>query len=81
MAVSADGVLCAVTHSRRLARLMDTRTSTEIASFAPPVTQSIINLRLAHDGSRLAAATANNLVLVWDLRRLREQLQPMRLDW
>jgi hypothetical protein len=33
------------------------------------------------DGTKLIARTNQKTVLVWDLRRIREQLAPMGLDW
>jgi hypothetical protein len=33
------------------------------------------------DGTRLAVATQHNLIALWDLRRLREELTALGLDW
>ena len=58
----------------------------EIASGAerlrlePPVRRPFSSLRFSGDGSRLAVASVSNRVLLWDLARLRRELEALQLD-
>ena len=38
-------------------------------------------LAFSPDGTKLVASTTQKTVLVWDLRRIRDQLVPIGLDW
>ena len=38
-------------------------------------------LAFSPDGTRLIAATWDKKILVWNLRRIREQIEPRNMDW
>ena len=61
--------------------LADAATGRELVRLTTlqPVTPT--PLAFSPDGTKLAAATAQKTVLVWDLRRIRDQLAPLGLDW
>ena len=42
---------------------------------------SPLPLAFSHDGTRLIASTNQKTALVWDLKRIRDQLRTMDLDW
>jgi len=70
LGIAPDQVLLAdATSGRELARL----TTSQPVTPAPMV--------FSPDGTKLVAGTNQNTALVWDLRRIREQLAPMGLDW
>jgi hypothetical protein len=81
MAFSPDARLMAAAHTRSLIKLYEPATGAEIASLESPNWQELSVLKFSHDGSRLVAARATYAVEMWDLRRLREELGRLRLDW
>ena len=78
---SQDGKLLAVARERDLAQLLDAKTGRELAFLTAPDAQGISWLRFNADNSFLAAATLEGMVQLWDLRRLRQRLGEMNLDW
>jgi serine/threonine protein kinase/WD40 repeat protein len=85
VAFSRDGRLMALPHARHLIHLIDLRdvaTPKHLATLElPPGLRDIAGLSLSPDGTRLAADTEANLLCLWDLRRLREGLAALDLDW
>ena len=61
--------------------LADAATGRELARLTTlqPVTPT--PLVFSPDGTKLIARTNQKTVLVWDLRRIRDQLAPIGLDW
>ena len=61
--------------------LADAATGRELARLTTlqPVTPT--PLAFSPDGTKLVASTNQKTALVWDLRRIRDQLAPMGLDW
>ena len=61
--------------------LADAATGRELARLTTlqPVTPT--PLAFSPDGTKLVARTDQKTVLVWDLRRIRDQLAPLGLDW
>ena len=49
------------------------------AAFLLPA--NLVGLSLSPDGTRLAAPTEYNVIARWDLRRLRQELAALDLDW
>jgi WD40 repeat protein len=81
MAFSPDSRFLAATLSRNQASLLETATGREVASFDPPASEWISALRFRPDGAELAVVSDTQGVRVWNLRRLREQLDRLKLDW
>jgi eukaryotic-like serine/threonine-protein kinase len=86
MAFTPDGrvlALCPATIG--LVTLVDPATGREFATLESPNPQPIGWLRFSRDGTRLAAGWEANEgqggTQVWDLRRVREHLTGMGLDW
>ena len=61
--------------------LADAATGRELARLTTlqPVTPT--PLAFSPDGTKLVASTNQKTALVWDLRRIRDQLAPLGLDW
>jgi serine/threonine protein kinase/WD40 repeat protein len=81
IAFSNNGELVALTDSDRIVHLLDARSLTPLATLPAPDSQIITNLRFNAAGTLLAAATETDLVQLWDLRRIRERLTLLDLDW
>jgi WD40 repeat protein len=81
LAFSADGGLLALAMSRHEVQLLDPATGRELATLRPPEPVIVGRPCFSPDGSRLAVATEGQGVQVWDLRRLRQQLAAIGLDW
>ncbi len=81
LAWSPDGKFLAVARERDLVQLLDAKTGRELVFLTAPDAQTIGWLRFNSDSSFVAAATIEGMVQLWDLRRLRQRLAEMRLDW
>jgi serine/threonine protein kinase/WD40 repeat protein/tetratricopeptide (TPR) repeat protein len=81
VAFSRDGKMAAVGYTPRLIRLIDAESGRELATLAAPVPEQLRSLCFTPDGSRLLAGTANGVIQLWDVRRIREQLRAIGLDW
>jgi WD40 repeat protein/Flp pilus assembly protein TadD len=81
LAFSHDGRMAAIAYTRQLTRLIELESGRELATLSPPVPEALTSLCFLSDGSRLMAGTANGTIQSWDLRRIRQQLRDMRLDW
>ena len=80
-AFTGDGRLMALGIAPDQVLLADAATGRELARLTTlqPVTPT--PLVFSPDGTKLVASTNQKTVLVWDLRRIRDQLAPMGLDW
>ena len=80
-AFTRDGRLMALGIAPDQVLLADPATGRELARLTTlqPVTPT--PLVFSPDGTKLVASTNQKTVLVWDLRRIRDQLAPMGLDW
>jgi WD40 repeat protein/tetratricopeptide (TPR) repeat protein len=80
-AFTNDGRLMARTIAPDQVQLADAATGRELARLTTlqPITPSPV--AFTPDGTKLVATTAQQTVLIWDLRRIREQLAPLGLDW
>lgn len=78
---SPDGRILALTRHGYLIQLLDAATLEELVTLEP--TQSLLtgHLTFSPDGTRLAAVSGANAVILWDLRLVREKLAVMHLDW
>ncbi len=81
MAFSDDGETMAVTPSATAVRLLDPKSGRTLAELEAPNPQMVSWLCFTPDGSRLAVACSTHLIQLWDLRRIRQQLAAMELDW
>jgi serine/threonine protein kinase/WD40 repeat protein/tetratricopeptide (TPR) repeat protein len=79
-AFTGDSRLMALCIGRQVA-LADAATGRELArlSTVPPVAPT--PLSFSPDGTKLVVSTDRNTAHVWDLRRVRDQLTTMGLDW
>ncbi len=80
-AFTGDGRLMALGIAPDQVLLADAATGRELARLTTlqPVTPG--PLVFSPDGAKLVARTDQRTVLFWDLRRIREHLAPMGLDW
>jgi tetratricopeptide (TPR) repeat protein len=78
---SGDGRLMALGIAPDQVLLAETATGRELARLTTlqPVTPT--PLVFSPDGTKLVASTNQKTALVWDLRRIRDQLAPIGLDW
>ena len=82
IAFSADAKMLAIADRANRVRLVDPQTGHEWATLEAPDTSSIGRLRFNSDGSQLAVqSSANYVIQFWDMRSIRRQLAPMKLDW
>jgi WD40 repeat protein/Tfp pilus assembly protein PilF len=81
MAFTPDGSLLAIARTRTLVQLIDPDTGAELADLEMPDADTISSLAFNRDGTLLAAGRGNQVVHVWDLRRLRSRLAKLGLDW
>jgi WD40 repeat protein/Tfp pilus assembly protein PilF len=81
MAFTPDGSLLAIARTRTLVQLIDPDTGAELADLEMPDADSITSLAFNRDGTLLAAGRENQVVHVWDLRRLRGRWAKFGLDW
>jgi WD40 repeat protein len=80
---TADGSVLAVAPSRTKVQLFDVTGAAprELATLTPPEPEIVVQLRFSRDGGQLAVGTERGAVHLWDLRRIRERLSAMNLDW
>jgi serine/threonine protein kinase/WD40 repeat protein/Flp pilus assembly protein TadD len=80
-AFTRTGNTVAIAHSSRAIKLLDVESGSELATLAAPGAESLTSLCFTPDGGRLAAGTRTGVIQLWDLRRIRQQLREMGLDW
>ncbi len=81
IAFSRDGRLLAIARSFQLVQLIEVATRRPLATMTSPDLPCIHWLSFSPDGSRLAAATENQTIHLWDLHAIHEELRPMGLAW
>jgi WD40 repeat protein len=79
LTVAPDGLLV-VASTMSGVSLLDPTTLSEVAALASPEPGLILGLHFSPDGSTLAVVTSGTVHL-WDLRKLREELAGLGLDW
>jgi tetratricopeptide (TPR) repeat protein len=80
-AFTCDGRLMALAIAPNQMLLADSATGQELARLTTLQPVVPIPLAFSPDGTKLVASTRQKTVLVWDLRRIREQLAQLGLDW
>jgi tetratricopeptide (TPR) repeat protein/WD40 repeat protein len=80
-AFTADGRMMALAIAPDEVQLSDATTGRELARLTTLQPVNPTPLVFSPDGTKLVARTPRETVLVWDLRRIREQLVTMGLDW
>jgi WD40 repeat protein/tetratricopeptide (TPR) repeat protein len=78
---TADGRVMALGIAPDQVLLADAASGRELARLTTLQPSIPTPLVFSRDGTKLIAGTRQKTVLVWDLRRIREQLAPMGLDW
>jgi serine/threonine protein kinase/WD40 repeat protein len=83
VAFTHDGGLLALVQGRNRIELHDAATlpPRHLATLEIPGPAGVWGLSLSPDGTRLAATTDYNVIALWDLRRLRQNLAALGLDW
>ena len=80
-AFTPDGKLLGLTVAPSLIELRDTSSWEPLARLEAPESDPVSLSGFTPDGGRLVVARAAGGVRVWDLRRIREQLKKLGLDW
>jgi WD40 repeat protein/tRNA A-37 threonylcarbamoyl transferase component Bud32 len=80
LAFSPDGRLLALARTPLEIQLVDLTTFQEVARLLAPDARHILALCFSLDGGRLAAATENRIIQLWDLRAVGPVLRDMGLD-
>jgi len=81
MSFTADGRMMALAHSRYRVKLVETTSGRELAALETPHFEEAGWLALHPEGDLLAVASGAGGLRVWDLRRVRDELRGMELDW
>ena len=81
MAFSPDGKILAGTFGFYKARLFNAATGEILVDIEAPDPWQVTCLSFSPDGSQLAVCEGHNALRLWDLRRIRERLARMHLDW
>lgn len=81
VAFSPDGSLLAFSPDRREVRLVEPTTFEERLTLHSPTAGSISRIRFSPDSRWLAVIEEGRVVRCWDVRRLREKLRGLGLDW
>jgi WD40 repeat protein len=82
VAFTRDGGLLALSQGRNQIQLHDAATLRRLATLETPAgPANLVGVSLSPDGTRLVATTDCNVVVLWDLRRLRTELAALGLDW
>jgi WD40 repeat protein len=78
---SPDGTAIAIAHSPRVVQLIDIATGREFARLEAPNVQRSMPFCFSRDGTLLVTQGNPELIQVWDLRLIRDQLRSMGLGW
>lgn len=81
VAFTGDGRLMALVRERRRVEVLQPGCWSLAAALVPPDPQVVNWLVFSPDNDRLAVATPQDLVYLWDLRVLHKRLAALGLDW
>jgi WD40 repeat protein len=79
LAFSADGHLLAIASTRSNIELRDPHTGAKLCTLESPVYGFLSSLSFSPDGGKLAAASLDHTVQIWNLRELRHRLSQLGL--
>ena len=80
-AVAEKARLLACTHGPNQVRVLDARTGATLCDLLPPEPQPVRDLAFDQAGDTLAVLTTAGLVQLWDIARLRRELEAIGLGW
>ena len=78
---SPDGKMLALAYSIAVVRLVSPETGQTLAQIEPQPENEIVAFAFSPDSSKLAINRVGAPTQIWNLKRIREQLVPLRLDW
>ena len=81
VAFSPDGRMLAIAYAPHTVRFLDTKTWREQAALELPNPAPLHALQFSADSQHIAVVSQANLVELWDLQMIRQQLQQLKLDW
>ena len=81
LAFSPDSRILALIHEPNVVRLVAAETGEVLADLEDSSSASLSYLRFSPDGASLFALQYDQQIQVWDLRRIREELRKLNLDW
>jgi WD40 repeat protein len=81
VAFSPDGRLVAAVEASTHVLLLDAASGQEMARLGSLTPILASWLAFSPSGTQLAVATEAHVIQLWDLRKLRQQLAELRLDW
>lgn len=81
LAFLPDSSLIAMSRTRQTVELCDWQSGTSLCDLISPAAESVNSVRLSSDGQTLVMATASDMVEVWHLGLIHQQLAAMHLDW
>lgn len=74
MDISADETLMALVMNQKLIQIFDVESGRLMLSLEPPAPEAFGALQFTPDQTRLLATTSGNQILLWELHKIREQL-------
>jgi serine/threonine protein kinase/WD40 repeat protein len=80
-AFSSDSRMMAVISSAQIVTLYDVARGKPLVSLTPADPHSLCGSCFSPDGGQLAVGAEDHTIQLWDLRRLRNELEALDLDW
>jgi WD40 repeat protein len=81
LAFSPDSKLLAVAHGLNALKILDATDWHELATLTPPQPGVSEAMSFSRDKRYLAVTTANRVLQLWDLFRIRQYLNELGVDW
>jgi WD40 repeat protein len=78
---STKARLAAQVNSANRIEVTNPRSGELLAELTPPDSAKLEQLFFSSDGQRIMSVSADRLIQVWDLPRIRSQLRKLNLDW
>ena len=80
-AFSPDGQIMAAVNAAQIITLYDVARGKELVSLTPAEPQGLCAPCFSPDGGQLAVGVEDHTIQIWDLRRIRQELRDLGLDW